>query len=307
MLKMLPSSTTEQGTAPHEAPLSSRQRLRQETQARLNRQWLQRPQDFDPSRTSRGRLRLKRIEDCLLSIPITATWRVADLGCGQGHVLAMLQAKGAEIYGIDASSIALKRARQLLGEKAELSQAVLPDSSLADHSFDLVVTTDLLSELAPRDHRLFVSELARLLKKEAQLVLSVDLRVSSDALSRLHALLSTEFELTAQRCSYHRLGQALERLMLVPKDYYEASRKSQYRSCGLLKQRRGFPRLWYRLQSHPVSGRFWGWVSAATTPLYKRLAQSERLCILLERLSRWLWDADAITHVILIGKKRQYF
>lgn len=305
-LSMIASLDAEsEANTPHEAPLTARQRLRLEVKAQLNRRWLQEPHTFNPESTASGRLRLKRTIKLLKELKLPNKCQAVDLGCGHGHLLEVLAQRQVEVSGLDAASNALKwTARRV---SASLYTEVLPDTKLADQAYDLVICTDVLAELPPRDHRLFISELARLLKPEGQLLISVNVLACSDAVERLCGLLGTEFELGEYRLSHHRLLLGLKKLLEAPENYASASKRPHLRKKALMKQRRGIPRRWFQLNSSPYLGFIWGYLAKITTPLAKKVDSSDRLCAFLEKLSLLFWDIDAVTHVIVTGKKRCYF
>jgi glycosyltransferase involved in cell wall biosynthesis/2-polyprenyl-3-methyl-5-hydroxy-6-metoxy-1,4-benzoquinol methylase len=87
--------------------------------------------------------------------------RLLEVGCGAGDLLALAEADGWQVTGIDYSAAACERARRRLktGEvrQGELSGAVLPDNQ-----FDLCVVSDVLDHV--RSPLAFLAEVHRVLK-----------------------------------------------------------------------------------------------------------------------------------------------
>lgn len=65
---------------------------------------------------------------------------VLDVCCGTGRMMAEFARHGCRTVGVDASSAMLIRARDLLGDSAELHQAWLPQLATSD-MFDAAVST----------------------------------------------------------------------------------------------------------------------------------------------------------------------
>lgn len=85
---------------------------------------------------------------------------VLDVCCGTGLLAAELVALGYRVVGVDASEAMLARAGRLLGPRARLVRAALPDLAV-DGVFDAAVCTfDGLNYLAPDDLRLTAGALS---------------------------------------------------------------------------------------------------------------------------------------------------
>lgn len=113
-----------------------------------------------------------------------------DLGCGDGRLAALLDAR--ELTLADVSAVALERARaRLPGATAvELEpDAPLP---LADNSFDLVLCAETLEHV--RDTQLLLSEARRVLRPGGRLALSTPAHGRATALRMLIAGLESEFD-----------------------------------------------------------------------------------------------------------------
>jgi SAM-dependent methyltransferase len=87
--------------------------------------------------------------------------RALDVGCGTGHHMLALAARGFDVAGVDGSREMLDAAR-LASPKAELHQADLAAVPFADASFDLILCIEVLRYLA--DPQPCVGEMARVLR-----------------------------------------------------------------------------------------------------------------------------------------------
>jgi SAM-dependent methyltransferase len=94
--------------------------------------------------------------------------RALDLGCGDGRLTALLDAR--ELTGADVSRVALDRARERLAGAALVE--LEPDAPLpfADGSFDLVLCAETAEHV--RDLQLFLSEIRRVLAPGGELALT---------------------------------------------------------------------------------------------------------------------------------------
>ena len=89
--------------------------------------------------------------------------RILDLGCAEGGFLEICQEKGIDVYGVDISAYALKKAKKRV--KGELIRLDLENEKLPwpDGFFDVVTVFDLLEHL--RSSNLLFSETQRVLKR----------------------------------------------------------------------------------------------------------------------------------------------
>jgi ubiquinone/menaquinone biosynthesis C-methylase UbiE len=89
--------------------------------------------------------------------------RVLDLGCGEG-VLALLKRKDVELLGVDISPELLGLARRNGYDRVYVADlTALP---FADHSFDYVVSLDVLGHISFTQKAAVLSEIKRVLKPE---------------------------------------------------------------------------------------------------------------------------------------------
>jgi SAM-dependent methyltransferase len=95
---------------------------------------------------------------------------VLDICCGTGLLAAELTARGYDVTGVDASEAMLARARSLLGPRARLIHATLPDLPL-ETTFDAVTCTlDGFTYLAPAALAPALKAVARVLRPAGWLV-----------------------------------------------------------------------------------------------------------------------------------------
>ena len=142
--------------------------MARETQSAVEVHSLQAPEfaarygDSDPyaSCFSYSRARLDRwLERFLPGLGDGA--RLLDIGCGTGHQMAALRARGFEVTGVDGSAEMLAHARANNPE-AELYEADVARLPLPDESFDIVLCVEVLRYLESPE--LAVAEMARVLR-----------------------------------------------------------------------------------------------------------------------------------------------
>jgi SAM-dependent methyltransferase len=83
---------------------------------------------------------------------------VLDVGCSHGWTMEFFAMRGVRAVGIDASEVAVRRARRL-GRDARLASAT--DLPFDDGAFDLVLSTDCLEHMRPDDAPRAVAEMSR--------------------------------------------------------------------------------------------------------------------------------------------------
>jgi SAM-dependent methyltransferase len=98
--------------------------------------------------------------------------KVLDAGCGDGRFLGMLADTGAQLYGTDYSESAIAFSR-LLVPQAEFSAADLRELPYADGTFDIIYLIETLEHIPPEVVPDIVYELARVLKPDGKLVVTV--------------------------------------------------------------------------------------------------------------------------------------
>lgn len=134
-----------------------------------------------------------------------------DLGCGDGRIGQYFASSTTHMTALDIAQNALSR---LSSPHMTRVLGSMPDTLLPDGSFPAILCTDLLSELDPRDYRLAISEMARLLAPQGLLFFSCPIDYTTDQpVALLRQLLGTEFVLVAEELSHHRLLQQCKKLL----------------------------------------------------------------------------------------------
>ena len=98
---------------------------------------------------------------------LTAT-SVLEVGCGSGRVLKVLKERiGCKIVGVDFSETMLRNARDYIGDDTvELYQAnSVTGLPFKDNAFDVVLTSDVLLHIWPKDAEKARAELIRVARK----------------------------------------------------------------------------------------------------------------------------------------------
>ena len=97
--------------------------------------------------------------------------RVLDIGCASGHFLEAARQAGWSITGVEPSEVLFARARETLGDDAELACSTLEHSSLEAESFDAVTLWDVLEHVP--DPLGFMRHCRNLLKPGGKLFVNV--------------------------------------------------------------------------------------------------------------------------------------
>jgi len=127
--------------------------------------------------------RLQRIRRWIVEAKVRPGMHVLEIGCGTGALSAMMATRGASVTGIDISpamlGIAERRiaARELTGQVhlKHITAAQIADS-FPPHSFDLIVSTLVFSELPDAERRYVLESCRELLVEGGSLVIADEIR-----------------------------------------------------------------------------------------------------------------------------------
>jgi len=280
------------------------QTRRQEAQAKYERLWHRDPERFNPLKDCEGRERIKRTSALLHEHVDLKNKSAADLGCGAGVLTREYALAGATVDAVDIASQPLQSIKAMNLDSIKTSQDYVPHTLLNDTSYDFVAATEIIAELPAQECRLFFSELARLVKKDGVILCSTPLDIySEDALNRFLTLAETELTLFDWYFSHHFLWIKLGNVLAAPDKFAEACGNKPFREQQL-KERYGLNRGWFRFNSLPVIGHVWKGISWLINPLHRFINQQRWLLISLENISEFFWNENAISHVIVLARRK---
>lgn len=286
--------------------LPTRLAKKQERQANYERLWLIHPQQFHPFRNCMEAERIERTWQLIQEQTSLSEKSVVDLGCGEGTLARRLDKSGATVQAVDIASNALKRVKSDEENTIKTIQDVLPETSLPDSSYDIVISTEVIGELDKAEHRLFFAELSRLVKPEGFVVFSTPLDIDSeDALQQLIDLAHTELNIIQGIYSYHSLYLRIKRLCKIPGSFIKACKDPQKRE-NEIRKRLGINKFLFRMNSTPVFAILWTPIAYLSEKLVAILRKNRRLLLRLEKICRFFSDANQASHGIFVAKRRPF-
>lgn len=99
---------------------------------------------------------------------------VLDAGCGMGHVVRNLLAKGFDVKATEISDDAIQYYMKDLSEKGIVVKAPLEKMPFKESNFDLVFSSDVLEHVPDFDVEDSIAELVRVAKKYLVLTINLD-------------------------------------------------------------------------------------------------------------------------------------
>ncbi len=283
---------------------SPRTSKRQEIQAKFDRLWLIDPEQFNPLRNCMEKTRIVRTIDLIKAHCPLKDKSVVDLGCGSGIISKLLRDDGAKIDAVDISSNAIKILKKDDCEEINSIQDYVPHTSLEDNRYDLVLSTDLIGYIPNVEHRLYMSELARLVKTDGFVVCSTSLDINTqDAVQVFGSLAETEFAILAWKFSYHALHIHLSNFFKTPARFAEGWSDPHLRKQHINKKS-GFGKFWYSMNTSKAIGWLWAGLSYIAYPFVQLIENSQFILLGLEKICRFLSPESGISHAIFIGQRR---
>jgi 2-polyprenyl-3-methyl-5-hydroxy-6-metoxy-1,4-benzoquinol methylase len=275
-----------------------------ETQALFERMWLMDPEQFNPLRNVMERERLERTWALVSDQFQMQNKLFADLGCGSGVFTELIHETGATVHAVDIASNALKLLRAKKLNAVQAIQEFVPQTSLKDRNYDGVFALELVAYLPHVEHRLFFSELRRLLKPGGFAVFSTSLDIDSeDALERFEALAESEFKIEKMIVSYHLLYIRLRNFFDAPARFVKGNQDKEYFEKELGK-RISFSKWWFRINCQRLPSLIWSGVKFFSNPIARHLKQSKAILINLEKICKFFWSDSGISHTIVLGTLR---
>lgn len=278
---------------------------RQEIQAKMERLWNQNPEQFNPERDCIER---QRIEETIGTLKKKIDLKgkfVVDLGCGAGVISLIVRDEGASVDAVDIAGNALNRLKMHEMKGINPIQDCLPSTSLGDDTYDVVICTNVIGYLPQETYRLFFSELSRIVKPEGIVLCSTDLDFNTEEpLGRFNAIAETEFAIETWVFSYHHLFMILCCFFETPAYFIDIGKKKEIRSLEISKKKTVVGKWLLKLNTSFVVSFFWRLVDVAASPTGKWLRQNKWIMNQLEKVSRFIWNQEGISHALFIGKRR---
>jgi ubiquinone/menaquinone biosynthesis C-methylase UbiE len=133
--------------------------------------------------------------------------KVADIGCGTGNTLRTIAPYCENIIGVDLSSLAIEKAREIgVPENVSLLFGKADKLPFSDQSLDLVVSNGLIYYLSLKETEGFVSELSRVLRSEGLFLYSNIIQREGEILPKI---LSNSLE-SAKSALLYILGKIIQ-------------------------------------------------------------------------------------------------
>lgn len=280
--------------------ISNRSTRRIESQALMEREWLENPDQFNPKRDTIQTDVLNTTLQAIDSIGSLQGIKAVDLGCGEGTITRYIADKGALVDAIDTSTKALDLLKRAPHTNITPIHDNLPDTNLPDTSYDLVVCADTIAYLHKNEYRWLMAEIARLVKPDGHVVVSTPFDINTeDPLEAFAALAETEFTIEKWYFNYDRLLIKILRFFDTPKFYWEMYKTPLKRDKEAKK--RGW---WFKANTLLPLAAVWNVISIITNPVSNLLRHSRSIMRLCGKLSNTLWQEEGISHALFIGKKR---
>jgi demethylmenaquinone methyltransferase/2-methoxy-6-polyprenyl-1,4-benzoquinol methylase len=160
-----------------------------------------RPRSYDRRMDAISKGRVGEMKRAVVdAVEAPADSRVLEIGCGTGELAEMLAVRGASVVGFDRSEAMVATAQERIeGDKTgELRErltfsrmAVDGMDGLDDESYDVAVSTLVLSELNPDERKYTLLHAHRALKPGGQLIIADEVVPEAAVKRTLQALVRT--------------------------------------------------------------------------------------------------------------------
>lgn len=275
-----------------------------ELQAKFERLWLIDPERFNPLRNCLERERLDRTWNLLVKHIEIANQKVVDIGCGSGVFSRRMRDAKANVGAIDIAENALKKFKEIDAQDIHIQQDIMPNTHLADHGYQVVVCTELIAEIPKEDYRLFFAELSRIIQPSGLLVCSSPIDIYSEGgMEKLNELAQSEFDIIEEKLSYHALYIRLKHFIKSPLRFIKGWNNKDFRK-NEMNALNGFARWSFWLNTTPFMIWFWYLCRPLVSPICKFMNDSTKTLRFLEKICRFLWDKDGVSHYLFIAKRR---
>ncbi|MBC8400982.1 MAG: methyltransferase domain-containing protein [Candidatus Marinimicrobia bacterium] len=154
-----------------------------------------RPERYDTGINILSGGHAKKIRKQIVQTYVKPGQEILDIGCGTGSLIIAAAKTGASATGLDISTgmlaVAQKRIAAVgLQDRITLHNAgvVEIDSLFREHSFDLIISTLVFSELYSEERALALNQIQKLLKPNGTLVIAVEVQPRKSLKQIIHFL-----------------------------------------------------------------------------------------------------------------------
>ncbi len=274
-------------------------------QARAENEWLQNRNNLDPDSNPFEKQRIEKTSQFIQKLGPLQEISALDIGCGEGSLSRFLHSQGACVEALDVSREALNLFRIKGSENIYLNQDCFPYTKQNDRSYDLILCCDVLAELNPKDFRIAISELRRLIKAEGTLICSTPVMTNSiDAIARFLDLIQSEFEIHEIEVSYHRLFQSISSTFDTFFCLQKSIQSMLFRKEQIQK-RKGLKKRIFAFLSRPAFRRVWE-VLEHPSSIIQFFLKKKKVINFLENTSKFYYGEYGITHVLLSAKPKKF-
>ncbi len=146
----------------------------------------ERPETYEREFDEVLRGRVSEIRERILSL-VRPGMQVLDLGCGPGTLVIEAAKRGATVVGVDASCAMITAARRRAANEGQFPTLIEGDvirtlESLAREgtTFDVIVSTFLLSELTPVEREVLLRRARDVLRSDGRMVIAAEILPEDD-------------------------------------------------------------------------------------------------------------------------------
>jgi 2-polyprenyl-3-methyl-5-hydroxy-6-metoxy-1,4-benzoquinol methylase len=113
--------------------------------------------------------------------------KVLDIGCGDGVLSYLFAKEKADVSGLDYSDIAINFAKEKTKKyNIDFRQGSAYELPFKDNSFDVIISSDVIEHL--EDVFLYLSEIKRVAKNDALIVISTPIKYTEYPLDKEHVI-----------------------------------------------------------------------------------------------------------------------
>lgn len=182
-------------------------------------------------------------------------------------------------------------------ETLENQSRPLPILNLPSKQYDFLLCIDVIANLKPKEQRLLLMEIARVIKEEGKILISSSLDFKTeDPAVRLANLIQTECVIEESAFFNERLYYSLHHILTASEKFIESSKDPRYRA-EKIASRKGFARRWFQMNS--VKPLLYIWRALSPVLLFLKRALNRPM---LEKVSHLFYQESGISYALFLAK-----